>query len=300
MNKGEKLTDKQLADLERAVLAEYKEALAGILAEIQEIYLRYGDGVTLTEMNKFNRLLILQKKIREILKKKFGIVESRIFLNTKKISEIGFFNVLFAGEQVIRKSINLGNLNIDDFIAAQLNKYDLIKWRASTKQARDKLNAIIKNEITQALLQGYGYKKTGVNIRRRMEKNAYEVIRIARTEGQRARNVGKLAGYEKLAKTAEGAGVEIRKIWIATLDDRTRPTHRRLDGQRADDEGYFSIDGLKAPAPSLFGVAEEDINCRCTVGIDLIEPEQLERRSAEGIIENISFEDFAARYGYAF
>ncbi|EST12187.1 hypothetical protein [Sporolactobacillus laevolacticus] len=43
----------------------------------------------------------------------------------------------------------------------------------------------------------------------------------------------------------------------------TRPNHRKLDGQEADKDGYFHIHGLKAKWPHLFGVTNEDCQCRC-------------------------------------
>ena len=56
------------------------------------------------------------------------------------------------------------------------------------------------------------------------------------------------------------------KVWLATLDDRTRDTHRLLHDQRVPLDGTFkTVDGASAIAPGQFGVAGEDINCRCTM-----------------------------------
>ena len=50
------------------------------------------------------------------------------------------------------------------------------------------------------------------------------------------------------------------------LDDRVRDTHDYLEGVEVglDDEFYTYL-GNKAMFPGQFGVAEEDVNCRCWV-----------------------------------
>lgn len=57
------------------------------------------------------------------------------------------------------------------------------------------------------------------------------------------------------------------KIWDATMDERTRPTHADLHGTELMIEEYFETINGKALAPGMFGVAEEDVNCRCLLKI---------------------------------
>ena len=48
------------------------------------------------------------------------------------------------------------------------------------------------------------------------------------------------------------------------MDDRVRDSHDYLLGQTVGiDEDFYTWDGAHAPAPGMFGVPEEDINCRC-------------------------------------
>ena len=55
----------------------------------------------------------------------------------------------------------------------------------------------------------------------------------------------------------------------------------------------FEVNGLQAEAPRLFGVAEEDIRCRCTM-ITLVEGYSLEFRRArgEGVIPYKTFDEW--------
>ena len=57
-------------------------------------------------------------------------------------------------------------------------------------------------------------------------------------------------------------GVEVQKEWVATLDVRTRPSHRAFDGQRRDLDEAFS-NGLQYPGAS--GNPAERWNCRCKI-----------------------------------
>lgn len=59
-------------------------------------------------------------------------------------------------------------------------------------------------------------------------------------------------------------GARVQKMWVSTLDPKTRDAHRRLDHQVVLPEEYFEIDGKKALQPHMFGIASEDCNCRCT------------------------------------
>lgn len=60
----------------------------------------------------------------------------------------------------------------------------------------------------------------------------------------------------------------MEKVWIATNDDRTRPTHTEAHGQRTSLDGTFAVgdDELEYPCDPD-GSPEEVANCRCRVTI---------------------------------
>ena len=91
--------------------------------------------------------------------------------------------------------------------------------------------------------------------RRAMNK----AMRIARTEGHRIQNRAQMDTLNK----AKEKGADVVKQWISTLDNRTRETHKILDGQIREIEDFFEVNGHKAKYPGGFGVASEDIHCRC-------------------------------------
>lgn len=94
---------------------------------------------------------------------------------------------------------------------------------------------------------------------------------IARTEAVGAYNAGTLRGFQSYAAQVGGRW---EKAWIATEDNRTRPTHHKADGQRAPLNGHFAVGGFPALFPGDPELpAQEVINCRCS--LLLLQPGEL-------------------------
>lgn len=85
-------------------------------------------------------------------------------------------------------------------------------------------------------------------------------VRIARTELIGAVNAASLA-------QVQGATNLPYKVWIATGDNRTRPTHRAADSQVVPIDSTFVVGGARLEYPGdSSGPGEEVILCRCTLG----------------------------------
>ena len=92
---------------------------------------------------------------------------------------------------------------------------------------------------------------------------------IATTEVGGAANEAILEGYRQ-------SGVVSSKRCVTTFL-RSRPTHQELSGQEVGLEEPFSVNGNTAQRPGAFGIAAEDINCRCrTVVAKFLSGEQPE------------------------
>lgn len=85
---------------------------------------------------------------------------------------------------------------------------------------------------------------------------------VARTETMAAVNAGAYAGA---LRDAELRGDPAPfKVWLATEDQRTRPTHREADGQRTLLSSPFMVGGAQLRFPGdPRGPAQEVIQCRC-------------------------------------
>jgi len=89
---------------------------------------------------------------------------------------------------------------------------------------------------------------------------------IARTETMSSVNTGEFEVYK-------GEGVT-KKEFLATMDDRTRDSHAKADGQIVAIDEPFDVGGEKIMYPGdPAGSAECVINCRCTV-LPYLEEEQ--------------------------
>ena len=84
--------------------------------------------------------------------------------------------------------------------------------------------------------------------------------RIARTELHRAATWAQQGHAEELTKR----GADMVKVWTATLDRRTRATHRAANGQVRELQELFKVGGAGLMRPGdPRGPAQETIQCRC-------------------------------------
>lgn len=78
-----------------------------------------------------------------------------------------------------------------------------------------------------------------------------------------AQNAGRIEAMHE----QQEMGIEVKKKWIATLDDRTRDAHAQLDGQVVDVDEPFRVDGMEIMEPGDPSAPPELVyNCRCTLG----------------------------------
>ena len=85
---------------------------------------------------------------------------------------------------------------------------------------------------------------------------------VARTEVMGAYNWGTLDAYDVIAQET---GDTFEKIWLATMDHRTRDTHFIADGQRVPLRSPFMVGGFPGMVPGDPSLPpQESIQCRCT------------------------------------
>lgn len=86
----------------------------------------------------------------------------------------------------------------------------------------------------------------------------YDIARVIATDAHRIYNAA-------MFDSAKNGGATT-KTWRTMQDPRVRDTHDYLEGTTIGiDDEFYTYNGNHAYYPSQFGVAEEDINCRCWV-----------------------------------
>lgn len=131
-------------------------------------------------------------------------------------------------------------------------------YTALGKDTKD-LQKKIAGEISRGIAGGQMYTEIARNVSSwaRIPKN--NAMRIVRTEAHRIQTKATMDACKK----AESKGADVVKQWDASLDKRTRNSHRHVDGEIRELDEPFS-NGLMYPGdPS--GKASEVINCRCAL-----------------------------------
>ena len=124
----------------------------------------------------------------------------------------------------------------------------------------DYLKISVMAELSRGIAQRLSYAEMARNLSATTKVDFNKTFRIARTEGHR---IQQEATYNLQIRAVQ-KGAKIFKQWDSTLDRKTRPTHRELDGQIIGVNDYFhSSGGGKSLYPGGFGDPKEDCNCRC-------------------------------------
>lgn len=165
------------------------------------------------------------------------------------------------------------------------------------------LKKAVRAQVSRGVANGSSWAQVAAELAQKMRSPLhtalYNSMRIARTEGHR---VQQQSQWDALNK-AKDKGCDIVKQWDSTLDGRTRPSHRMLDGQIKELDEDFEIGIKKAKYPGAFGRPEEDIHCRCCMtqrarwALDKTELETLKARADYFHLDKSeSFEDFKNKY----
>ena len=117
----------------------------------------------------------------------------------------------------------------------------------------------VTGAVTQGVLQGESVPHIAGRVAEVADMSRRAAVRTARTACTGAENAGRVSSYLR----AQRLGIQLRQEWLATLDMRTRDSHRLLDGERAAVGEEFS-NGCRFPGDPQ-GPAAEVYNCRCTL-----------------------------------
>lgn len=118
---------------------------------------------------------------------------------------------------------------------------------------------LLASQLTQGVLLGESIPKLAKRVQRVTGSNYAAAVRTARTAVTGAENAGRVESYRR----ANAMGIKLQKEWLATLDGRTRHSHRQLDQEKVPEGEKFS-NGCRYPGDPE-GRYAEICNCRCTL-----------------------------------
>jgi SPP1 gp7 family putative phage head morphogenesis protein len=275
----------------------YDEALRAIQNDLDKVYSRLLSGVDPEDYKnvllQYNRLATIQTNIRQT----YSGFSRQAGVQTREASRLAMSNNYYQQQFVLdfftpTAGINLSFSAMPPAILEAAVSGTTTRWAALTTAQRtamgeeygaitgylsdtrltDTLLANRRNEllrlnrtISSGLLRGQSFAEISRGVRSVIDFSQNSASRVVRTEGNRTLNAGGFANSQQ----AESQGAEIKREWLATLDDRTRATHIGLDGEQVGIDEPFTINGLTAMYPGDFSDPAETINCRCTV-IDIV------------------------------
>lgn len=305
MNKRQKETLQSQLDSEAKTIRElkkvYDQALKDCEMKIRQLSSR-------TDMENLQSI-IYQKQYQEALKGQLEGVMAQLQSNEfatvsdylSRCYQDGFLGTMYDlqgqgipliipidQEQVVRA------IQTDSKISTSL----YTRLGEDVKQLKNSIRA----ELSRGIANGSTWNQIAGKIAAGMKTTPFDkaynnAIRIARTEGHRI-SVKSASDAQHKAKKK---GADVLKQWDATLDGRTRPSHRQVDGELKELDEKFS-NGLEYPGDPK-GKAAEVVNCRCALlqrarwALDDEELETLKERAAyHGLDKTDSFEDYKKKY----
>lgn len=244
-------------NIRAALAANYKAALKEIKKQILDI----------SNAPDFNAEKVMQIKYQLMLEAQLETILYK--LGESNVSDMTNYLETVYQEAYLGCLYGMHKDGVDLILQVDENKVERVihkrtqdlKFSERIYKNVDQLKEETKRELSRGLSTSRDYLsiarqiaiRTGINLRR-----AYT---IARTEGGRVQSEADM----DCMHDAVAAGADVVKEWVSTLDNVTRNTHRELDGQvrELDEEFVIPSSGARAMYPCGFGIAREDINCRC-------------------------------------
>jgi HK97 family phage portal protein len=161
----------------------------------------------------------------------------------------------------------------DSFLKLFIEKHvgeNITKIKGVTKR---RVMEVVRKELETGLItEGVGAPEIAKQIQKKI-KSKYDdfskarAMTIARTETGIASSVASRKSANFLSKET---GIQLMKEWVAVKDDRTRDSHRHMDGEQVEMEELFlvptekGIVAMEGPHDPN-GPPGEVINCRCVM-----------------------------------
>lgn len=257
--------EKHLIQIEKEITDDIKKDYAAALSMVKK---RIAELTQQYEQHPELQSKIYQRQYQERLKEQLEAALSG--LSDKTLKKTNDFLETSYQEAFIGANYNIKGEGYDLFIPYDHERMTEIIYNSHggfrlSKDVYDgnidELRKKIQSELSRGLNAGMDYSTISRMAASKMEVSYGNMKRIIATEGHRVQNEAKMdCMYD-----ARAAGADIVKEWSSTMDAATRERHAILDGQIRELEDPFTALGAETQYPGGFGIASEDINCRCTL-----------------------------------
>ena len=301
MNQRQKETQQVFLNNEKAVLKQlegnYKDALNEINNKIAILQARE-DADLQHVIYQIDYQKALKAQVQTVLDQLHNNNFETVSEYLTKSYEDGFIGTMY---DLQGQGIPLVFPIDEEQVAAAIQHETKLSESLYTRLGKDTkvLSKQIAGEISRGIASASMYSEISRNIAGYCGISKNKAMRIARTESHRIQCKATADAQRK----AKEKGADVVKQWDASLDGKTRDTHRELDGQIRDVDDDFEVGGMTVEAPGMFGDPAEDCNCRCCLlqrarwELDESELDTLrERADYFGLDKEKDFDDFKVKY----
>ena len=117
----------------------------------------------------------------------------------------------------------------------------------------------LKSVVTKSIYEGKSEKELKDILTSQLKYNTKSAQLIARTERNRCLNTANSMYFDQLDHN------EYEKVWVTCMDGHEREEHGEMDGEVADEYGFWETPwGEYLSEPGTGNDVEMNINCRCT------------------------------------
>lgn len=284
---GHEETDRILGRMEKKISKEYKQAEKELTEKLEKYLERFeakdkvkrqqlAEGViTQDEYNRWRigqvatgeRWKAMRDTIAEEITKANEIAKSTINSHAEEVYSLNHNYAVYQAEKdaMIDTSYTLYNRRATEELFK--NKKSLLPapkegskaWQAAHDKDLRWNQQKINSSLIQGLLQGDSIPQIAKRLKDVVGMNKVSAVRNARTMTTGVENRARDDAVNDLRKK----GIELDSVWIATLDNRTRHSHRLLHGEIKDLKTGKYSNGCRYPADPQ-GKPEEVYNCRCS------------------------------------
>lgn len=287
MDRGQKDTDKILSEVEKRINEEYKQAIEGIEAELSDYLRRFETKDKIwrgwVEDGKKTDEEYQQWRIGQMaVGKRWSDLQESLAQGLYETDKTARNYVKDACPEIFAENYNFSAYEIEKQVGVN-TAFTLYSKESVERLAKDNPEVLppvgkkvakdiaegkavkwnkqqLQSVMMQGILQGDSIPKLATRLANTVgDRDRKATIRNARTMATGAQNAGRIESY----KNAKNMGIDLEQMWIATMDNRTRHSHRWLDGETKPVGEAFS-NGCKFPGDPA-GRPEEIYNCRCTL-----------------------------------
>ena len=297
MNKRQKEVLQHQFDSEKAVLERLEKQYQAALNDInRKIRILQSDEMTQSRIYRLEYQKALKKQVEAILEKLHGDEFTTIQEYLSASYTDAFIGTMYdiAGQGIpliipLDQAAAVTAILTDSKISEGL--YTALGVDTGN------LKKAISAEVTRGIASGMAYNDIARNISNVSKAPLSRAKTIVRTEGHRIQQ----KSTKDAQQEAKSKGADVVKQWDSTLDGKTRPSHKKVDGEIRELDEKFS-NGLDYPGDPG-GKAGDVVNCRCVSltrakwALDEDELKTLKERAAFFELDKAkTFEDFKMKY----